>query len=273
MLRIEDPAWQDFEAGKKAVFAMANRRNTGKRGGLTAALLCAGAIGLAAAPSAVLALGGAGGMEASSSGSFATFTPAAVNQHLSKLVAATGINSNELMRFTPASSASQPGRSVTVAVRVDESAAQLISLNSGLASAKEKSAASSLRIAPTRYNLGLSRGYQGFAQARPTGLATDLDDAAIPDLASFQPSEGAKDKPSRFNARIALEEEENAGRAPRTLEGLSDQTFDLGGSYSVTRNLDVTAGVRYSQDRNQVAPLTNGKQDSQAVYVGTQFRF
>ena len=48
---------------------------------------------------------------------------------------------------------------------------------------------------------------------------------------------------------------------------------DVGGAYRVTRNLDVTAGVRYSQDRERLKPLTDGKQDSQAVYVGTQFRF
>jgi hypothetical protein len=31
--------------------------------------------------------------------------------------------------------------------------------------------------------------------------------------------------------------------------------------------------VRYSQERERLRPLTDGKQDSQAVYVGTQFRF
>ena len=41
----------------------------------------------------------------------------------------------------------------------------------------------------------------------------------------------------------------------------------------MTRNLDVTAGVRYSQDRDRIAPLTDAEQDGQAVYVGTQFRF
>jgi len=125
-----------------------------------------------------------------------------------------------------------------------------------------------LRIASTRYNLGLSRGYQSFAQA--PDLSTSLSEAAIPDLSVFKPSEGVKSKPSRFNARLAVEEESSTARSG---SALNDQTFDLGGSYRVTRNLDVTAGVRYSQDRDRMAPLTNSKQDSQAVYVGTQFRF
>ena len=49
--------------------------------------------------------------------------------------------------------------------------------------------------------------------------------------------------------------------------------MDLGGSYRLTRNFDVTAGVRYSSERDRLRPLTDGKQDSQAVYVGTKFRF
>jgi len=41
----------------------------------------------------------------------------------------------------------------------------------------------------------------------------------------------------------------------------------------VTRNVAVTAGVRYSSERDRIAPLTDTTQDSQAVYVGTRFRF
>ena len=48
---------------------------------------------------------------------------------------------------------------------------------------------------------------------------------------------------------------------------------DVGGSYRVTEHLDVTAGVRYAEDRERLLPLTDGKQDGQAVYVGTQIRF
>ena len=50
------------------------------------------------------------------------------------------------------------------------------------------------------------------------------------------------------------------------------QEVELGGSYRVSKNLDVTAGVRYSSD-DRLGPLTNEQRDNQAVYVGTQFRF
>ena len=39
------------------------------------------------------------------------------------------------------------------------------------------------------------------------------------------------------------------------------------------RNLNVTAGVRLSQERGRLTPLTNGVEDDQSVYVGTQLRF
>ena len=76
-----------------------------------------------------------------------------------------------------------------------------------------------------------------------------------------------------FQSHIALEQDDLAGSAPRTLEGAGTQRVDLGGSYRLSRNLDVTAGVRIKQDRDRLGPLTDGIEDDQAVYVGTQIRF
>jgi hypothetical protein len=251
---------------------MASEGKSALRSGISAALLYAGAAALVAVPSAGFALGVLDGKGIRQG--FGSFTPASVDPRLARLVSATS-GAGTLMRFTPAGASNRPGRSITVAVRVDEATAQLVSVRSALAAAGDQSSDTSIRIAPTRYNLGVARGYQSFANtpAVVSGLAKDLGSAAMPDLAKFAPSPGAKSKPSRFAARIALEEQQNAGRAPRTLESLGDQTVDLAGSYRLTRNIDVTAGLRYSQDRDRLAPLTNGKQDSQAVYVGTQFRF
>jgi hypothetical protein len=123
-------------------------------------------------------------------------------------------------------------------------------------------------ISPTAYNLGVSRGYKGFAE----GVAP-RSDPGMPDLKSYTPSQAAPGDPSRFSPRIALDGREPAGRAPRTLQGQADEVVDLGGSYRLTRNLNVTAGVRSSSDRDRLAPLSDGRKDNQAVYVGTQFKF
>ena len=250
---------------------MARQRKKASQGGFSVGLLCAASALLLGVPSAGLALGAIGN-DAITSG-FGTFTPASVNPGLAKFMG--GSLDGDLMRFTPAGADNRSGRSVTVAVRVDEATARSISVRQAMASAGEPTVASMpIRLTPTRYSLGLMRGYQSFARTPDLApsLTSKLSDAAIPDLASFQPSPGAKDKPSRFNARIALDEANPAGRAPRTREALGDQTVDVGGSYSVTRNINVTAGVRLSQDRDRLVPV-EGAQDEQAVYVGTQFSF
>jgi len=247
---------------------MANRRKAAWRSGIPAAALYAGAMALVIVPSAGFALGAIDGDDVRAG--IAGFTPATIDARLAELVGTH--RGNSLMRFTPAGATSRQGRSVTVAVRVDGGVAEALSVRTALGAAAEQPNSVAVDpVAPTRFNLGISRGYQGFAKA-PT-LERDLNNTAIPDLASFRPSPGVKEKPSRFAARIEVEGEAGTARTARPLASDGDQTFDLGGSYRVTRNLDVTAGVRYSQDLDRIAPLTNGKQDSQAVYVGTQFRF
>jgi hypothetical protein len=47
----------------------------------------------------------------------------------------------------------------------------------------------------------------------------------------------------------------------------------VGGAYSITRNLAVTAGVRYTSEKDRLPQLKDDRRDSQAVYVGTAIRF
>ncbi len=240
-----------------------------------AATLAAGALVLAGLPTAVFAVGADDETTFGTLGSFAALTPASVDPRLARFGAARNNDDARLMRFTPAGVADRGSRSVTVAVRIDEEAARAISVRSAIAAAMEQVAGEGgVRITPTRYSLGLSRGYQSFAKPEPVRLSRSLSDAAIPDLADFEPSPGASEGESRFAPRVELEQEAKTGSTPRTIDSRSDQTVGLGGSYRLTRNLDVSAGVRYSQERDRLAPLADStKQDSQAVYVGTQFRF
>jgi hypothetical protein len=241
-----------------------------KPGRLTATVAAA-AVVLASLPTAGFALGALDGGAGLAQGSFAALTPASADPRLAAFVAERSSATARLMRFTPAGT-ERASRSVTVAVRVDEDSAQAISVRSAIEAAMGKVAGeSAVRIAPTRYNLGASRGYQNFARPTAPALSRTVSDASIPDLADFRPSPGAKEEPSRFAARIDADEPAKSAATPRIVP---EQTVDLEGSYRLTRNLDVTAGVRYSQDRNRLTPLAEpAKQDSQAVYVGTQFRF
>ena len=239
---------------------------------MTSGLLLAGAVSLLALPSAVLAfsthfdaradgLSSANGME-SLDDSLDSGEPSA---SFARSIPMRSLAKGKLYPFTPANTPNRPDRSVTVAVRVDPHA---VGSKSGRSS---DGGSAPLRIAPTAFNLGVSRGYENFAQDLvPPTENRKLD---MPDLTHFSLAPGTVDKESRFSPRIVMDEKQAAGRAPRTFAGDSEDQVDVGGSYRVARNLDVTAGVRYSQERERLLPLTDGKQDNQAVYVGTQFRF
>ncbi len=225
-----------------------------------------------AVPSAVFALGGSDSPMATTRADFAPFTPASVDPALAKRVAETMRAKGLDLRFTPAGAAVAKDTTVTVAIRVNDRTMQAIRTGAVGTITQPQSAPGSVAIAPTKYNLGIARGYQSFAKTPE--LPAGVKSVEMPDLAEFKPSQGtAPDKPSRFKTRMALEQDDKIGRAPQTLEGLGEQSFDLGGAYRVTKNLDVTAGVRLSQERDRLDPLTDNVQDSQAVYVGTQFRF
>lgn len=199
-----------------------------------------------------------------------------VDPHLTRALAVRPESIGPLFRFTPAGLSNRPDRSVTVAVRVDEQTAHSIVVR-GLANRPLPYATpgpQTLHIASTAYSLGLAHGYQGFTNTPSTfTLPRDSKHTDMPDISAYGAAStdtSAAGTVSRLAPRLQLEDKERAGRAPRTLETLGEQSLDVGGSYRVSRNFDVTAGVRYSQDRDR---LKNVAPDSQAVYVGTQFRF
>lgn len=212
-------------------------------------------------------------------GGIGSFTPASVDPRLVAQLRAVG--HGKLLRFTPAGSETRPDRAVTVAIRVDGQGAEGFTVRGNLASVIGAPGLAALRIAPAAYSLGAARGYQSFAAAAPgigagTGTVSlpRIERLDAPDLRSFTPAgANAAVNPGRLAPRIQLDEKDRTGRAPRTLENQGDYQVDLGGSYRLARNFNVTAGIRYSSERDRLRPLTDGKQDSQAVYVGTQFRF
>lgn len=203
----------------------------------------------------------------------APFTPANVDPALARRVAAKIAARGQAMRFTPAGTALDGDRMVTVAIRVTAAQARAVSVRSAMAAARGDAGAgpSIATLAKSRYNLGISRGYETFA--KPVAPAIDLKRIEMPDLASFRPREGVQETPGRLQPRLALETESRTGRSERTLEGAGGQAVDLGAGYRLSKNFNVTAGVRLSQERDRLAPLTDAVRDDQAVYVGTQFRF
>jgi len=253
---------------------MVARNESNGRSSMTAGLLIAGAVSLLALPSAVLAFSShfEPRFAAEPAGEpIEAIKAPAMAVHLADSLPARSLGKGQLFHFTPASNATREDRAITVAVRVDSRTAQALAVHPvGAPVTPGAAGPKPLQIAPMAFNLGVSRGYKSFAQGvLPPG---DTSKSDMPDLGSFKLGQGSSGNPSRFSPRVVLDDRQPAGRSPRTFADKQD-TVDLGGAYRVTRNFDVTAGVRYSQERDRLRPLNDGKQDGQAVYVGTQFRF
>ena len=79
----------------------------------------------------------------------------------------------------------------------------------------------------------------------------------------------------RATARVQASSDRPLTNTPIVIGDKPSYSIDVGGSVSLTRNVDLTAGVRYKSEveRERLPRLTDNKRDSQSVYVGTAFRF
>lgn len=200
--------------------------------------------------------------------SIGNFTPAVRDPRLAAELARRG-NATAL-QFTPATTSPDRNRAVRVAVRVRPGAPMAERARPavpGRVAAVETP--SGTAITPSTYNLGVAVGWRRFAI---TGDVSNSNSGAA----------GAREA-----ARVGIDYQANrrvTGRvqvAAERAEGVQrvvgeDRAYslDVAGSYSITRNLDVTGGVRYRVARDRLESLARDeRRDSQAVYIGTAVRF
>ncbi len=188
------------------------------------------------------------------------FTPASADPRLAAIFAKSGLEAGDL-RFTPAESQRGTGRPASVAVRARTSRTneERIAANT----------APTVGLAPISYNLGVAVGWKRVA------LSGDI---ARVDLAGLPGSRETADvavsyTANRFTGRVKASTDRPIDGAPKLVDVPANYSLDMGGSYALTRNLDVTAGVRYRSDRDRLARMDDDRRNSQAVYLGTAFRF
>ena len=226
--------------------------------GLTALV----AVGLVATP-AISAIGRSASDRAEALSSLVgRFTPATGDPRLLQRFASLSDEARRNFRFTPAMPRTE-NRAVTLVVR-----ARPHTLTASTDSSASRSIAQPTTITPVAYRLGSAVGYTAFAA--PVNRET-VDIAALPQ--ARQPAEPVNHRPSRFGADMRLDSKSLPGVSERVLDPDRAYSVDVTGSYRLSQNLNVTAGVRLRRENDRLAPLTNTQQDSQAVYVGTQFRF
>lgn len=198
---------------------------------------------------------------AAKSSTFGAFTPAAADPRMAAAFARSGLGTGlgaTPFRFTPSASSSSP-RAVTIAVRARaigrQDAAKALGLPSdGLASSS--------------YSLGASIGWKRFAFS---GDVAKVGDTILPD-GRESADVGVSFFGKRWETKLDVAGERSLNDRP--VIGI-DQSWSvgLGGSYALTRNLNVSGGVRYKTQVEDPLQMTDNRRDSQAVYVGTTFKF
>lgn len=195
------------------------------------------------------------------------FTPAVADPRLGALLARRpSVPLTSGFSFTPSSASNErANRGIRVAVRARANTPVIASAEVGPSSSSAVTA-----ITPSSYNLGVSVGWRRFAISgdvaqNDRGLISGVRETARVGI-SYQPTQ-------RLTGRVAVGAERNDG-AQRIIAEDEAYSLDVGGAYRIGRNIDVTAGARYRISRDRLDSATrDDRRDSQAVYIGTAFRF
>jgi hypothetical protein len=192
-----------------------------------------------------------------------SFTPANADPKLAAALAGKGLALTDF-KFTPAPAKGRPSQ-VRVAIR-----ARVASPQTALATAAAPTAAVSA-LTPTGYNLGVAVGWRRFAVSGDVAKVKSADPAmAGRESAVLGVSYSLN---NRLSTRVAVGAERTTGNPVAALRRGDNVSLDAGASYSLSRHIALTGGVRYNVERDRLAPLQDDRRDSQAVYVGTAFKF
>jgi len=193
-----------------------------------------------------------------------SFTPANADPKLAAALAGKGLALTDF-KFTPAPAKGRPSQ-VRVAIR----ARTLAPVQTQVASAQPQTAAVS-QLTPTGYNLGMAVGWRRFAVSGDVAKVKSAD-----------PAVGGRESAvlgvsyslsNRLSTRVAVGADRATGNGLPALRQGNNVSVDLGSSYSLSRHIALTGGVRYNIERDRLSTLQDDRRDSQAVYVGTAFKF
>jgi hypothetical protein len=193
-----------------------------------------------------------------------SFTPANADPKLAAALAGKALALTDF-KFTPAPAKGRPSQ-VRVAIRAQIVAPTQIRL----ADASTTTAAVNA-LTPTGYNLGLAVGWRRFAVSGDVAKVTSVDPAiAGRESAVLGVSYSLN---SKLSTRVAVGAERTSGNPVAALRRGDNVSLDAGASYDLSRRVALTGGVRYNIERDRMSTFQDDRRDSQAVYVGTAFKF
>ena len=187
-----------------------------------------------------------------------SFTPASADPRLAAAFAGRSLGLDDF-KFTPAPAKGRPSQ-VRVAVRAR-------TVNARPAEVAMAPAIGALT--PASFNLGVAVGWKQFAVAGDVGKTTSIDPAIGSRKSAVV---GVSYNLKKFSGRVAVGAERSDGRIPALVRP-DNVSVDVGAAYNISRRVAVTGGVRYRVDQDRIAALSDQRRDSQAVYVGTAFKF
>ena len=194
-----------------------------------------------------------------------SFTPANADPKLAAALAGKGLALGDF-KFTPAPAKGRPSQ-VRVAIRARTLATAPIQV----ASAQQPQPAAVAALTPTGYNLGLAVGWRRFAVSGDVAKVKSADPAVGGrETAVLGVSYSLNNK---LSTRVAVGADRATGNPLPGLRQGNNVSVDVGSSYSLSRHIALTGGVRYNLERDRVSTIQDNRRDSQAVYVGTAFKF
>jgi len=190
-----------------------------------------------------------------------SFTPANADPKLA--AALTGKLALTDFKFTPTAAKNRPSQ-VRVAIRARSFAPSRLSEASS-------SAMPITQLTPTGYNLGVAVGWHRFAVAGDIAQAKSADEAIGGRQSTILGVSYSLS--NHLSTRVAVGTERTTGNPLPALRRGDNVSLDAGASYSLSHRIALTGGVRYNIERDNLSALQDQRRDSQAVYVGTAFKF
>ena len=196
--------------------------------------------------------------------SLSSFTPANADPKLAAALAGKSLSLTDF-KFTPAPAKGRPSQvRVAIRARVDAPA------DAAVEQASAPTAAVTA-LTPTSYNLGMAVGWRRFAVSGDVSKVKSADPAfGGRETAIVGVSYSLN---NHLTTRVAVGADRATGNPVAALRQGNNVSVDVGSSYSLSRHIALTGGVRYNRERDRLTALQDDRRDSQAVYIGTAFKF
>ena len=193
-----------------------------------------------------------------------SFTPANADPKLAAALAGKNLPLTDF-KFTPAPAKGRPSQ-IRVAIRARVASPSQNAVAQAAAAPAEAVSA----LAPASYNLGVAVGWRQFAVSGDVAKVKSADSA----LGGHETAVvGVSYSLKKFTGRVAVGADKMDGHPVPALRRGDTYSLDVGGSYSLSKRVAVTGGVRYNLERDRLTALQDNRRDSQAVYIGTAFKF